>query len=62
MYEDRYSQLGITAAGRCIQDLLDCDRIFEELDRWQQIVEENEAAIRSASTLMCWGLFWNLVT
>jgi ligand-binding sensor domain-containing protein len=48
MNEDRYSQLGITAAGRCIQDLLDCDRIFEELDRWQQIVEENEAAIRSA--------------
>jgi hypothetical protein len=42
------AEVGITAAGRCIQDLLDCDRIFAELDRWQQIVEENEAAIRSA--------------
>jgi hypothetical protein len=40
--------VGIAAAGRCLQDLLDCDRIFKELDRWQQIVEENEAAIRSA--------------
>jgi hypothetical protein len=42
------AEVGITAAGRCLQDLLDCGRIFAELDRWQQIVEENEAAIRSA--------------
>jgi len=42
------AEVGITAAGRCLQNLLDCDRIFAELDRWQQIVEENEAAIRSA--------------
>jgi hypothetical protein len=42
------AEVGITAAGRCIQDLLDADRILAELDRWQQIVEENEAAIRSA--------------
>ena len=45
------AEVGITAAGRCIQDLLDCDRIFAELDRWQQLVEENEAAIRSALKL-----------
>ena len=42
------AEVGITAAGRCIQDVLDCDRIFAELDRWQRIVEENEAAVRSA--------------
>jgi hypothetical protein len=46
------AEVGITAAGRCIQDLLDCDRIFAELDRWQQLVEENEAAIRSALKLL----------
>ena len=44
-------EVGITAAGRCLQDLLDCDQIFAELDRWQQIVEENEVAIRSALNL-----------
>ena len=42
------AEVGLTAAGRCLQDQLDCDRIFAELDRWQRIVEENEAAIRSA--------------
>jgi len=42
------AEVGITAAGRCIQDMLDCDRIFAELDRWQRVVEENESAIRSA--------------
>jgi hypothetical protein len=42
------ADLGITVAGRCLQDQLDCDRMFAELDRWQQIVEENEASIRSA--------------
>jgi hypothetical protein len=42
------AEVGIAAAGRCLQDVLDCDRIFAELDRWQQIVEENEVGIRSA--------------
>ena len=42
------AEVGITADGRCIQDMVDCDRIFAELDRWQRVVEENESAIRSA--------------
>jgi hypothetical protein len=42
------ADVGITAAGSCLQDVTECHRIFAELDRRQQIVVENEAAIRSA--------------
>jgi hypothetical protein len=42
------AEVGITAAGSCLQDVTECHRILVELDRQQQIVEENEAAIRSA--------------
>lgn len=42
------AEVGITAAGSCLQDVTECHRILAELDRLQQIVDENEAAIRSA--------------
>ena len=42
------AEVGITATGSCLQDVTECHRILVELDRHQQIVEENEAAIRSA--------------
>jgi len=42
------AEVGIAVDGRCIQDVLDSDRTFAELNRWQQIVEENESAIRAA--------------
>jgi len=42
------AEVGITAAGSCLQDVTECHRILAELDRQQQIVEGNEAAIRSA--------------
>jgi hypothetical protein len=42
------ADVGITAAGSCLQDVSECHRILAELDRRQQIVVENEAAIRSA--------------
>jgi hypothetical protein len=42
------AEVGIAVDGRCIQDVTECHRILAELDRQQQIVEGNEAAIRSA--------------
>jgi len=52
------AELGITCAGRCLQDLVDCDRIFAELGRTQQIVEQNETAIRSALNVPLPGELW----
>jgi hypothetical protein len=42
------AEVGIAVDGRCIQDVLDSDRTFAEFNRWRQIVEENESAIRAA--------------
>ena len=42
------AEVGITATGSCLHDVTECHRILAELDRQQQIVEENEAAIRFA--------------
>jgi hypothetical protein len=52
------AEVGITCAGRSIQDLVDCDRIFAELDRTQQIVKGNEGAIRSALNVPAPGELW----
>ena len=50
--------VGITATGSCLQDVHECHRILAELDRRQQIVEENEAAIRSALNVPLPGEVW----
>lgn len=39
---------GLTGAGNCLLDVVDCDKIFALLAYWQKMVEENEANFRSA--------------
>ena len=50
--------VGITVAGRCLQDQTGCDTIFAELDATQRIVEDNEAAIRCALNVPPPGELW----
>ena len=45
--------------GSCLQDVHECHRILVELDRRQQIVEENEPDIRSALNVPLPGEVWN---
>jgi hypothetical protein len=39
---------GLTASGRCITDIIDCDKIISKLTEWEYLVKANESRFRSA--------------
>src|ERR1700678_678379 len=39
---------GLTASGHCVDDRINCDKIFAELARWQEVVKSNGARCRAA--------------